>query len=59
MSQKITFEDKSYIEVSKSDNPDMVYITVAAKNADNPRELVVNCVELSLAQLLTLLHSVS
>lgn len=56
---KITFEDKSYIEVSKSTNPNKVFITVAAKSAEDQHKLIANCVELTEEQLVTLMRSVS
>ncbi len=56
---KIAFEDKSYIEVSKSNNSDKIFITVAAKSIENARSLVVNSVELTQEQLLLLVQSLS
>ncbi len=56
---KIAFDDRSYIEISKSDTPNKVFITIAAKSTTNSNELLANCVELTNEQLLTLVHSVS
>lgn len=56
---KISFDDKSYIEISKSATPDKVFITVAAKSVTNANQLIANCIELTTEQLLTLLHSVT
>lgn len=56
---KLTFTDHSYLELTKSTNPDKVFITIAAKNANNSNELVANCVELTVEQLLALVKSVS
>jgi len=54
---KLTFEDHSYIEVTKSVNPDKVFLTVAAKSADDTHKLIVNSVELTVEQLLSLVKS--
>lgn len=55
---KISFEDNSYIEMSKSNNPNKFYITVAAKSEDNIRKLIVNSVEINEEQLLLLVQSI-
>jgi hypothetical protein len=54
---KLTFEDRSYIEVTKSVNPDKIFLTVAAKSADDTHKLIVNSVELTTEQLLSLVKS--
>lgn len=54
---KISFDDKSYIEVTKSDTPNKVFITVAAKSADDQYKLIANCVELTTEQLISLMKS--
>jgi len=56
---RVNFEDQSFIEVSKSQNPDKIYITIAAKSAENSRQLVANSVELTKEQILALIRSVS
>jgi hypothetical protein len=56
---KISFEDKSYIEVTKSPTPNKVFITIAAKSAEDQNKLIVNCVELTEEQLVTLMRSIS
>ena len=56
---KLTFEDRSYIEITKSTSPDKVFLTVAAKSAEDSHKLIVNCVELTQEQLLTLTKSIS
>lgn len=57
--KKIVFDDKSYIEISKSDTPNKVFITIAAKSADDSHKLIANCVELTNEQLLSLVRSIS
>jgi len=56
---KITFEDNSYIEVVKSNAPNKVFVTVAAKSIENSKKLIINCVELTTEQLLALFKSSS
>jgi hypothetical protein len=56
---KITFEDKSYIQVSKSSNPNKIFITVAAKSAEDSHKLIANSVELTMEELVTLVKSLS
>lgn len=47
---KIEFEDKSYIECSKSDNPGKVVISISAKDHENPLKRITNAVELTSEQ---------
>jgi len=44
---KIEFNDKSYIECRRSDNPGKIVITISAKDYDNPLKRIVNTVEIS------------
>ncbi len=44
---KITFEDKSYIECIKSDNPGKVIITISAKDRTDPLKKITNAVEIT------------
>lgn len=44
---KITFEDKSYIECVKSDNPGKVVITISAKDHNDPLKKITNAVEIT------------
>jgi hypothetical protein len=45
---KISFDDKSYVEVRKSDNPGkMIIIIISAKDHDNPLKKITNAVELT------------
>lgn len=55
---KLVFTDKSYIEVSKSGTPNKVFLTVAAKSAEDSHKLIVNCVELTNEEMLALLRSI-
>lgn len=56
---KLTFEDKSYIEISKSNTPNKIFITIAAVSSEDSRKLIVNSIELTEEQLLTLVKSTS
>ena len=47
---KIQFEDKSYIEVRKSDNPGKIIIIISAKDHDNPLKKITNAVEITAAE---------
>jgi hypothetical protein len=48
---KITFEDKSYIEIVKSTIPNKVIITIAARDSNNHLATVANSVEITIEQL--------
>lgn len=48
---KIDFEDGGYIDVQVSPKPQHVFIIVAAKNASNPLETIINSAELTDDQL--------
>jgi hypothetical protein len=53
---KITFEDKSYIEIIKSTTPNKLMLTVAAK--DGKETLIATTVELTTEQFAQLTKSV-
>lgn len=55
---KIEFTDRSYIEITKSNTPNKVFVAVAAKSVDNAQKLVVNCIELTQEELLKLFKSI-
>jgi nitrate reductase NapAB chaperone NapD len=55
---KIQFEDKSYIECRKSDNPGKVIIVISAKDHENPLKKIANTVEITVDQLKGLLSDV-
>jgi hypothetical protein len=56
---KIEFEDKSYVEVSKSNDPDKVYITIQAKDHQNSLKKITNSVEITLDQFKKIISEVS
>jgi len=45
---KIMFDDKSYLNINKSNNN--VIITIAAKDPKNSLKMIINSVEISLDQ---------
>jgi nitrate reductase NapAB chaperone NapD len=47
---KIQFDDKSYVEFRKSDNPGKIMIIISAKDHDNPLKKITNAVEVSAAE---------
>lgn len=55
---KITFEDKSYIEAKKSDNPGKVIVVIQAKDHENPLKKITNAVELTAEEFKKLLSDV-
>ena len=52
---RITFEDKSFIEIKKASNPDKILVLIQAKDGDNTLKKITNCVELDKTDLETLL----
>jgi len=55
---KITFEDKSYIDCRKSDNPGKVIIIISAKDQENPLKKITNAVEITTAEFKKLISDV-
>ena len=55
---KIDFEDKSYIEIKKSSEPDKVVILIQAKDSENPLKKITNCVEITTTQFRQLVSEI-
>jgi nitrate reductase NapAB chaperone NapD len=55
---KIQFEDKSYIECRKSDNPGKILIIISAKDHDSPLKKITNAVEITTAEFKQLISDV-
>jgi nitrate reductase NapAB chaperone NapD len=55
---KITFDDKSYIDCRKSDNPGKIVIIISAKDQENPLKKITNAVEISTAEFKQLISDV-
>jgi hypothetical protein len=47
---KIEFEDKSYLEIIKSKDPDKIFIIIQAKDHNNALKKITNTVEITLDQ---------
>jgi tRNA threonylcarbamoyladenosine modification (KEOPS) complex Pcc1 subunit len=47
---KVQFEDKSYIEIKKSNEPDKIIILIQAKDASSPLKKIINSVEITAEQ---------
>ena len=56
---KITFNDKSFIECAKSDNPGKVVITISAKDGSDPLKKITNAVEVSIEEFKKLISDIS
>lgn len=55
---KIQFEDKSYIEVQKSQEPGKVIITIRANDANNLLKKIINSVEITTEQFQQLIAEI-
>jgi tRNA threonylcarbamoyladenosine modification (KEOPS) complex Pcc1 subunit len=53
---KITFEDKSFIECSKSN--DKIVLTISAKDRSDPLKKITNAVEITLEEFKRLISDV-
>lgn len=47
---KQVFDDKSFIEVAKSDNPGKIVITISAKDHTDPLKKITNACELTIEE---------
>ena len=56
---KIEFEDKSYVEFRKSDNPGKVILIISAKSQDNILKKITNAVEIDLNQFKSLISDIT
>jgi len=55
---KIEFEDKSYIECKKSDQPGKIMIVISAKDYENPLKKITNAVEITAEEFKKLISDV-
>lgn len=55
---KITFEDKSFVECVKSDNPGKIVLTISAKDHTDPLKKITNAVELTTEEFKKLISDV-
>lgn len=55
---KIVFDDKSYVECRKSDNPGKILIIISAKDHENPLKKITNAVEVDESQFKLLISDI-
>lgn len=55
---KITFDDKSFIECKKSDNPGKVIISISAKDHTDPLKKITNAVEITIEEFKKLISEI-
>ena len=55
---KIQFQDKSYIELIKSDKPNNIFITIVARDPKNMLSTIATSVEITKSQLDELVESI-
>lgn len=55
---RIDFEDRSYIECKKSDNPGKIVLAISAKDHENPLKKITNAVELTVEEFKKLISEV-
>jgi nitrate reductase NapAB chaperone NapD len=55
---KIQFEDKSYIECRKSENPGKIIVIISAQDHDNPLKKITNAVELTAEEFKSLIVNI-
>lgn len=52
---KVQFQDKSYVEIIKSNTPGKIMITIVARDHDKPLATIVNSVEITEEQFQNLI----
>lgn len=55
---KITFNDKSFVECVKSDNPGKIIITISAKDGSDPLSKITNACELTATEFQKLISDI-
>jgi hypothetical protein len=55
---KITFEDKSYIDCQKSNEPGKIIFVISAKDGADPLKKITNAVELTAEEFKKLISDV-
>ena len=56
---KIVFEDRSYIDCYKSNEPGKIMIVISAKDGSNPLKKITNACTLTLEELKNLIKDVA
>ncbi len=55
---RITFEDKSYIEIERSKSSSKIIISISAKDYDNPNTTIINSVEINDKEFKELINTI-
>lgn len=55
---KITFDDNSYLEIKKSNNENKLYIIISARDSENFKKKITNCVEITIEQFKELVSDI-
>lgn len=55
---KIIFEDRSYIDCQKSNNPGKIMISISAKDYIDPLKKITNTIELTLEEFNKLISDI-
>ena len=56
---KITFDDKSYIDCQKSNEPGKIMIIISAKDGTDPLKKIINAVELTADEFRKLISDIA
>ena len=54
----LIFDDKSYVDIHKSEYPDKVVIVISSKDGNNPLKKITNSVEITTEEFKKLISSV-
>lgn len=55
---KQVFDDKSFVEVAKSDSPGKIVITISAKDRSDPLKKITNAVEITIDEFKKLISDI-
>lgn len=55
---KLVFDDKSFVEVAKSNSPGKIILTIAAKDHNDPLKKITNAVEITAEEFKRLIADV-
>lgn len=56
---KIIFDDKSYIDCQKSNEPGKIVVVISAKDYENPLKKITNAVELTAEEFKKLISDIA
>ena len=55
---KVTFEDKSYLEIKKSEDSNKIVVVISAKDYSNPLKKITNSVEIDMSKFKEMINSI-